>query len=132
MRYLDEKSGSRFPFQVLAPPSSGCGLSTTIPNANRNYMKHFIITSKTIAILSFAIGTILFILQLYRFNSGNLIHTGIIFIMSAVIINTISLLVLLFGLLGNTDKLEILKTIGIVLANIPIAIIYFYLLINFL
>ena len=95
-------------------------------------MKHFITTSKTIAVLSFVIGTILFTLQLYRFNSNNLIQIGIIFIISAVIINTISLLVLLFGLLGNTDKWEILKTIGIVLANIPIAIIYFYLLINFL
>ena len=26
-------SGSGYPFQVLAPPSSGCGLSTSIPHA---------------------------------------------------------------------------------------------------
>ncbi len=95
-------------------------------------MKNFITTSKTIAILSFAIGTMLFTLQLYHFNSNNLISTGIIFIMVAVIINTISLLGLLFGLFGNTDKREIVKAIGMVLANIPIAIMYFFLLINYL
>jgi hypothetical protein len=32
----------------------------------------------------------------------------------------------------NTNKTEILKTIGIVLLNIPITIIYFYILIEFI
>jgi len=27
-------AGSGFPLQVLAPPASGCGLSSAIPNAN--------------------------------------------------------------------------------------------------
>lgn len=29
-----EKGGSGYPLQVLALPSSGCGLSTAIPHAN--------------------------------------------------------------------------------------------------
>lgn len=93
-------------------------------------MNNLITTSKSIAFLSFIIGTILFVLQLYNEALG-LIYFGFIFIIIAVIINTISLLILIFSILGYTEqKLELLKTIGIVLLNIPIAFLYFYILIE--
>lgn len=94
-------------------------------------IKNIITTSKSITIISFIIGTILFALQLYFSKSGALIFPGIIFILIATIINSISLIVLIFSLSGNNNhKLELLKTCGIVLLNIPIAILYFYILIK--
>ncbi len=94
-------------------------------------MKNLIDISKTIAIISFVIGTILFVLQLYFKESIALIYPGIIFILIAIIINFISLIALMFSLLGSSiEKLELLKTCGIVLLNIPIATLYFYILIE--
>lgn len=96
-------------------------------------MNNLITTSKAIAFLSFIMGTILFVIQLYFQGTYRIVHIGLIFIVVAVIINTILLIALLFGLLGNTDnKLEILKTCGMVLLNIPIAILYFYILLRYL
>ena len=96
-------------------------------------IKNIITTSKSITIISFIIGTILFALQLYFNKSDALIYPGIIFILIATIINVISLIALVFSLLANTNyKLELLKTCGIVLLNIPIAILYFYIIIEFL
>lgn len=94
-------------------------------------MNSLINTGKTIAFLSFVIGTILFAFQLYFQGSLRLVHIGLVFIVVAVIINTVSLIALIFVLLGNTDnKLDILKTCGLILLNMPIAILYFYILIE--
>lgn len=94
-------------------------------------MNNLITTSKTIAVLSFVIGTILFALQLYFKHSDKIIYSGIVFIIIAIIVNTISLLALIYNLLGKSNqKTEILKTCGIMLLNIPITILYFYILIE--
>ncbi|MFD1163861.1 hypothetical protein ACFQ2E_15635 [Hwangdonia seohaensis] len=94
-------------------------------------MKDLINSSKAIAIISFAIGTILFVLQLYFRKSVVFIYPGIIFILIAVIINSILLIALVFSLIGYINqRLELLKTCGLVLLNIPIAILYFYILIE--
>ena len=96
-------------------------------------MNNLITTSKAIAFLSFIIGTILFVFQLYFQGSFKLIHIGVVFIVVVVILNTISLIVLIFTLFGNTDyKLEILKTCALILLNMPIAILYFYTLLRYL
>ncbi len=96
-------------------------------------MKNLIITSKAIAIISFTIGTILFALQLYNATSRVLVYPGILFITIAFIVNTITCIALVFTMfMGNTNKTEIVKTIGIVLLNIPITIMYFYILIEFI
>ncbi|MBP0903663.1 hypothetical protein ACFSKN_03670 [Mariniflexile gromovii] len=94
-------------------------------------MNIFITASKTIAASSFIIGTILFALQLFFRHSYMLVYPGIIFIIVAVILNTIALLGLLFYLVAKPkEKLEIIKTCGMVLLNIPIAIAYFIILIH--
>lgn len=94
-------------------------------------MKNLITTSKIIAILSFIIGTILFVLQLYFGRSVNLISTGILFIVIAAIINAISFIALIIALFNYYNlRLEIFKTIGIVLVNIPVTILYFLLLLD--
>ncbi len=96
-------------------------------------MTKLITTSKAIAFLSFIMGTLLFVFQLYFQGVFRIIHFGLIFIVVAVIINAISLIALIFTLLGNTDcRLEILKTCGLILLNIPIAILYFYTLLRYL
>ena len=108
----------------------GAQTDRSIANAKKP-MNSLINTSKAIAILSFLIGTILFATQLYFITSYRLIYFGIIFIMVTAIINTISILTLIFSMLGYTSqRLELLKTCGIVLVNIPIAILYFYILIK--
>ena len=94
-------------------------------------MNKLINTSKVIAVLSFVFGTILFALQLYFNKTEMFLFPGLVFVIVAFIVNTLSLLALIISLLGNTNqKFELLKTCGIVLINIPIVILYFYLLIQ--
>ena len=103
-------------------------------------MNNLITTSKVIAILSFIIGTILFVLQLYYPYLVKLSSIGIIFIIIEVIINSILLFGLIFRLLfslifntlNHNNKLRLLKSIGLVLLNIPIAILYLYTLLRYL
>ena len=93
-------------------------------------MNNLITTSKSIAVLSFSIGTTLFAIQLY-FRGISFISVGFVFVIVAIIVNTISLIALIFTLLGSSkNKLELAKTCGIILLNIPIAILYFYILIS--
>jgi hypothetical protein len=105
---------------------------TAITNAKPELtMNNLINISKAIAIISFIIGTILFVLQLYNSDTSSLIYPGILFIIIALIINFISIIGLVYYLLGDTnEKSELLKTIGMVLLNLPIAILYFYILIH--
>ncbi|MDD7885353.1 hypothetical protein [Flavivirga sp. 57AJ16] len=57
-------------------------------------MHSLITTSKSIALLSFVIGTILFAIQLY-FGSTQLIYIGVVFVIVATIINTILFIALI-------------------------------------
>ncbi len=91
-------------------------------------MYNIINISKAIAVSSFALGTILFMLQLYT-NSVNLIGIGFVFVILSIIINPISVITLLLFLLRNSNnKSKILKAIGFVLLNIPITALYIYML----
>lgn len=85
---------------------------------------------KIVALLSFLIGSILLILYIY-FKSQQLITIGIYYIIIAFWINIILLVVLIIASIINSfHRKNLLKTCGIVLLNIPIAILYFYLLIQ--
>jgi len=103
-------------------------------------MNNLTTTSKVTAFSSFIIGTILFILKLYYPYSVKLSSIGILFIIIAVVINSILLIglifKLLFGLIFSTinhyDKLNLLKSIAFVLLNIPIAILYLFTLLKYL
>lgn len=104
-------------------------LKRGITNA-KNIMTNLITTSKAIALLSFVIGTILFAIQLY-FSDVQFIYVGFVFVLVSIIANTISLITLIFTILGDSkNKLELAKTCGIILLNIPIAILYFYIIIS--
>ncbi len=91
-------------------------------------MNSLIATSKAIAILSFIIGTILCVTQLYH-GGLQFITIGFLFIIGATIANLASLVTLIFYLLGRTrNKLELAKTCGLVITNIPVVIINFNIL----
>ena len=94
-------------------------------------MKNLILTGKITAGLSFIIGTILLALYLY-FNHTNLImKIGILYIIIAFCVNIILLVVLLiFFCIQTQFRLEILKTCGLMLLNLPIAFGYFILVID--
>ncbi|GAA4238252.1 hypothetical protein GCM10022291_28020 [Postechiella marina] len=93
-------------------------------------MTNLIKASKAIAVVSFIWGTSLFLLQLYTNNPYKLPYFGLIFIILAAIINTILVIILLYKIIKYKNRqIEILKTIGFMLLNIPIATLYFIIII---
>jgi len=91
-------------------------------------LKHF---GKIIALLSFIIGTITFSLYLYFDNSNTIGSFGFYFIIIALIINMLLLVVNIIAIIiDNEHREELIKTCGIMLINIPIAILYFYIVIS--
>lgn len=88
-------------------------------------------TSSQIAVISWAAGTLLFAMAFVFPREDGLIVVGIIYIVIAGIINGILLLFLLGKLLSdNENKQYYLTQIAILLANIPIAILYAYFIIT--
>ncbi|RSK39157.1 hypothetical protein [Mangrovimonas spongiae] len=91
-----------------------------------------IITGQITALLSFIIGTSLFSIQLYfgMFAIPVLLIVG--FLLTAFIANLVILSVIVgASILNKIDRNEGLKTCLIMLLNIPIALLYYYLTITF-
>lgn len=88
-------------------------------------------TSAAIAIVSFSIGTVLFLLQLVNFNLSSLPMLGLFYLFLAVIINLCVLLVLAIKLCIEKQKIDILKAMAMILTNAPIAFLYTYLLFEY-
>ncbi|MFC5195285.1 hypothetical protein ACFPH8_08085 [Bizionia hallyeonensis] len=88
---------------------------------------------KMTALISFGIGTSIFALYLYFGEPSFPIHLGFVFIIIAFIIN-ITILTVLIGsaILNPKNRLESLKTCAIMLLNIPVVILYFYIVFPFL
>jgi len=86
---------------------------------------------KAVAILSFIMGTTLFSFFLYFGEQFIPIMVGLAFIGVAITLNTILLAAnLIASLMNATNRYDNLKTCGIILLNIPIAILYFYIIIS--
>ncbi|MFD1063330.1 hypothetical protein ACFQ1Q_08725 [Winogradskyella litorisediminis] len=89
-------------------------------------------TGKIIALLSFVIGTIVLAFYLYFGESVIKIYAAFLYIMVALIINTVIFAVILGAtILNKTNRIEGVKTLAIMLCNIPISILYFYMVITF-
>lgn len=88
------------------------------------------IFSTQLAIVSFLVGTALFLFYFFSKNS-TLIDIGIFYICIALIINFIMLFWLIYLFISQKNHREyfIIKIL-ILLANIPIAFLYFYLIIQ--
>lgn len=80
------------------------------------------------AISSFALGTFLFLAYSFTKNDAFAI-TGFYYLLFIIPVNLLVLLALIIAALAKKDRLaEHLKTIGLMLLNIPIAWSYFNLL----
>ncbi len=87
--------------------------------------------SKSVALISFIIGTILFSLFLYLGESQIPIMIGIKFVIAAIAINAILFLAnLLLSAIYVENRMDYIKTCGIILLNIPIAIFYLYVILS--
>ena len=83
-------------------------------------------------LFSFVIGTLLFTFYLYFRDWNSLAYIGLLFILLALIVNGFFVVTLLFSIAFYPNKWQYyLKTIGLMLLNIPIAFGYFYILVEF-
>lgn len=98
------------------------------------YLQHLSPTNRFAqwnALACFIIGTIS-LLSYIIFKNDHLIDIGIIYLYSAVIWNVIVLiLVIIMAIKIKTALMETVKTIAIMLLNIPIAIGYFFIVLEF-
>ena len=79
---------------------------------------------------SFAISTILLALLLYFGVSNFPVDFGLVFIIVAFSINLVLFIILMgYAIFNPKQRLETLKTCGIILLNIPVVIFYTYLII---
>lgn len=73
---------------------------------------------------SFIVGTLLFIIQ-YFMRIDMLYMIGLFYVITAVILNTLLLIILLLNLIYPIEsRLNIAKAIGLMLLNIPICLLY--------
>jgi hypothetical protein len=81
-----------------------------------------------IAICSFFLGSVLLILFIITKELA-LIYIGFLYILSALFINLIALMILIYNLIINFhNRKKIMLEITILLANIPIVILYILLI----
>ena len=80
------------------------------------------------AIWSFSIGTFLFLAYCIT-NSSIFLPIGLCFLLLAIVYNIIILLIVIIAAFSKKDMLlDHLKTIGLMLLNIPVAFLYLNLL----
>lgn len=89
-------------------------------------------TGFIIAILSFVLGTTILSLYLYIGAEYLSISLGLAFVIIAIIVNTVVFVAILgSAILNKTFDHDTLKTCGLMLLNIPIALLYFYMVVTF-
>ncbi|MBX2829546.1 MAG: hypothetical protein KTR22_15385 [Flavobacteriaceae bacterium] len=88
-------------------------------------------TAFRIALWFFGIGTFLFLFQLLLGEGMYLVFIGIVFLFVAIVFNGFILLILIVDLIRK-DILETFFAICVILANIPIALGYTYILIEYI
>jgi hypothetical protein len=99
---------------------------------NDTTIQEFIENSPTtkIAFSSFIIGTLLFVLYITTKEEG-LLLLGFLYTLIAVVVNLIVFFFLCYNLIVNFQNCkQIILEMGIVIANIPIVILYISLVIN--
>lgn len=87
--------------------------------------------AKQCAIFFFILGTMLFLLQLIWTGINTITAIGFYFTAIAVLCNAFFILVLLVGLLLKENLIDTLKAIGLICINIPVAIGYAYITLEY-
>lgn len=86
--------------------------------------------SKIVAGISFIIGTLFLVIHLF-FKGPSIILFGLYYVCIAFLINSLVFLTLMIKLINHSEnRIDLLKAIGAILINIPIAIGYFFIVIN--
>jgi len=92
-------------------------------------MKHLIYSGRKIALTSFIIGTLLLVIFLVLNKNTNLLIPGLYYTVGAFIINSIAcLVILLYAIINKTYRIKLLKTCALMLINIPITILYIFII----
>jgi hypothetical protein len=92
----------------------------------------YLSTARIMAVISFLIGTTIFILHCISPQENGIIIFGFYYVIIAIIANFIMFLILIGIACIRMDSIdEIAKSLLILMANIPIAAIYFMVVINF-
>lgn len=90
-------------------------------------------TGKLIALISFALGTCLLLSFLLFPKIDSIIIIGLYYVGIAALINAILFLFLILTAFVYWDyRIKLFKTCGLMLLNIPIAIGYFFMVINYI
>lgn len=87
-------------------------------------------SARNIALVFFIIGTFLFLINAFTKEHPPIVTLGLFFVVFAVLFNCIVLFILLVDLIRK-DRLESFFAICIILANIPIAAGYLYIIIEY-
>jgi hypothetical protein len=81
-----------------------------------------------LAVISFVLGTILFLLFFLDFKNENILFIGLFYVLAATVFNGVAFITLFLQFLTEKDNREDLSIrILILLANIPIATAYLYM-----
>ncbi|MCD2260116.1 hypothetical protein [Psychroserpens luteolus] len=94
-------------------------------------MDRLILAKKT-ALISFTTGTILLVLQFCFQNEFAIALFGYYYLLFAIIVNSLMVLYLLGTLILKNNPIKTLKSIGILIINIPIAIVYTSIVIDYI
>ena len=87
---------------------------------------------QVVALLSFVIGTTFLSLHLYFPNVTEILMSAMVFIVIAIVVNIIIFIALLITIATKgSNRFAHLKVCGLMLLNIPIAILYMYIVVTF-
>ncbi|NHN24166.1 hypothetical protein FIA58_000625 [Flavobacterium jejuense] len=86
--------------------------------------------STQLAIVSFGIGTFLFLIHFIFPNYFPILVFGYIYLLIAILINTITFFYLIYLFFKENNTEDIIIRILILLSNIPIAFLYAYIVLN--
>ena len=103
-------------------------ITTTVTSLNKNKLETL---STPLAIISFVIGTLLLITyRMFPEASDVIVMTGIIYVLLALISNSLLFFYLFYHFVIHKSQREhLVVKMLIMLSNIPIAILYLYLII---
>ena len=86
---------------------------------------------RIITLFSFVLGTMLLLFYLYFDKSYTIMNIGFYFVIVAFLLNSLLFVINIVAIIiNNKYRLEFLKTCGVMLINIPIAILYFYIVVS--
>lgn len=95
-----------------------------------NYQFKDLPFSTQLAIVSFGIGTLLFLIHFIFPNFFAILIIGYIYLFLAILINIITFFYLVYLFFKENDTEDIIIRILLLLANIPIAFLYAYIVLN--